>query len=67
MGAMVQMGFFRGLPIQLLYKYRYLVGGDWNMNFMTFHILGMSSSNFIFRYILVIIIPTDELHHCSEG
>ena len=23
---------------------RYLVGGDWNMAFMTFHILGMSSS-----------------------
>ena len=28
----------------------------WNMTFMTFHILGM-----------IYIIPTDELHHFSEG
>ena len=31
----------------MVVQWRYneiLVGGDWNMNFMTFHILGMSSS-----------------------
>jgi len=32
----------------------YLVGGDWNMSFMTFHILGT-------------IVPFDELHDFSEG
>ena len=28
--------------------YWYLVGGDWNMTFMTFHILGMSTSQLTF-------------------
>ena len=28
----------------LVMEYEWLVGGDWNMKFMTFHILGMSSS-----------------------
>jgi hypothetical protein len=27
-----------------------LIGGDWNMNFMTFHILGMSSSQLTNSY-----------------
>jgi hypothetical protein len=32
-----------------------LFGGDWNMTFMTFHSVGN------------VIIPTDEVHHFSEG
>ena len=34
----------------LVMEYEWLVGGDWNMKFMTFHILGMSSSQLTFIF-----------------
>jgi hypothetical protein len=41
----------------------------WNMNGLFFHILGIywENMNGLFYHILGIMIPTDELHHFSEG
>ena len=46
--------YFHDFPSRLMTKPS-LFGGDWNMTFMTFHSVGN------------VIIPTDEVHHFSEG
>ena len=59
-----KMFFFRQLTLTDM-KWTYLVGGDWNVNFMTFHILGFSSSQLTNSYFSEVLKPPTRYVLCE--